>query len=73
MSVKSILLEFLVGFYAYGLDRYKDAEIVLTFVALPKSKALFRSAFKNHGRISARKAKTHYAGYDKFNNYLKSL
>ena len=54
-------------------DRYKDAEIVLTFVALPKSKALFRSAFKNHGRISARKAKTHYAGYDKYNNYLKSL
>ena len=41
-------------------DRYKDAEIVLTFVALPKSKALFRSAFKNNGRISARKAKTYY-------------
>ena len=54
-------------------DRYKDAEVVLTFVALPKSKALFRSAFKNNGRISARKARTHYAGYDKYNNYLKSL
>ena len=54
-------------------DRYKDAEIVLTFVALPSSKALFRSAFKNNGRISARKAKTHYAGYEKYDNYLKSL
>ena len=54
-------------------DRYKDADMVLTFIALPKSKALFRSAFINHGRISAQKAKTHYPGYEKYNNYLKSL
>ena len=40
-------------------DRYKDAEIVLTFVALPKSKALLRSAFINHGRISHAKAKNY--------------
>ncbi len=54
-------------------DRYKDAEIVLTFVALPKSKALFRSSFLNHGRISFNQAKKFYPGYSKYNNYLKSL
>ncbi|MDG2159264.1 MAG: GIY-YIG nuclease family protein [Gammaproteobacteria bacterium] len=54
-------------------DRYKDAEIILTFVALPKSKALFRSAFINNGRISANEAKNHYAAYDRYSNYLKSL
>ena len=53
-------------------DRYKDAEIVLTFVALPKSKALLRSAFINHGRISHSKAKNYYAGYTKYENYLKT-
>jgi len=53
-------------------DRYKDAEIVLTFVALPKSKALLRSAFINHGRISHAKAKNYYAGYSKYENYLKT-
>jgi len=55
-----------------GSDRYKDAEIVLTFVALPKSKALFRSSFINHGRIPHASAKKHYAGYEKYNNYLKT-
>ena len=54
-------------------DRYKDAEIILTFVALPKSKALFRSSFINSGIISANIAKDHYVAYDKYNNYLKSL
>ncbi len=38
-------------------DKYKDTDIVLNFVALPKSKALFRGAFINHGRISFNKAK----------------
>ena len=56
-----------------GADRYKDAEIVLTFVALPKSKALFRSAFINHGLISHREAKKHYRGYKKYENYLKEI
>ena len=55
-----------------GSDRYKDAEMVLTFVALPKSKALFRSAFINHGIISHAKAKKHYAGYQKYQNYLNT-
>ena len=31
---------------------YKDADIVLTFVALPGTKALFRTAHINHGQIS---------------------
>ena len=55
-----------------GSDRYKDAEMVLTFVALPKSKALFRSAFINHGIISHAKAKKYYAGYLKYQNYLNT-
>ena len=55
-----------------GSDRYKDAEMVLTFVALPKSKALFRSAFINHGIISHAKAKKYYAGYSKYQNYLNT-
>jgi hypothetical protein len=55
-----------------GSDRYKDAEMVLTFVALPKSKALFRSAFINHGIISHAKAKKYYAGYAKYQNYLNT-
>ena len=55
-----------------GSDRYKDAEIVLTFVALPKSKALFRSSFINHGLIPHAKAKKYYSGYDKYDNYLKT-
>ena len=53
-------------------DRYSDAEMVLTFVALPKSKALFRSAFINHGIISYAKAKKHYAGYSRYQNYLET-
>ena len=54
-------------------DKYKDTDIVLNFVALPKSKALFRGAFINHGRISINQAKKYYPGYSAYQNYLKSI
>ena len=54
-------------------DKYKDTDIVLNFVALPKSKALFRGAFINHGRISFNQAKKYYPGYPAYQNYLKSI
>lgn len=54
-------------------DKYKDTDIVLNFVALPKSKALFRGAFINHGRISFNQAKKYYPGYPTYQNYLKSI
>ena len=54
-------------------DKYKDTDIVLNFVALPKSKALFRGAFINHGRISFNQAKKYYLGYPTYQNYLKSI
>lgn len=53
-------------------DRYKDAEIVLTFVALPKSKALFRSAFINNGIISYAKARKLFPGFEAYRNYLNT-
>ena len=53
--------------------RYDKANIVLTFVALPNSKALFRSAFKNFGRISSTEAKRIYPAYARYDSYLKSL
>ena len=37
-------------------DRYKDAEIVLTFNCVTKFKSTIHSAFKNNGRISAKKS-----------------
>ena len=54
-------------------DKYKDTDIVLNFVALPKSKALFRGSFINHGRISFNQAKKYYPGYPAYQNYLKSI
>ena len=53
-------------------DRYKDAEFVLTFVALPKSKALFRSAFINNGIISYAKARKLFPGFEAYRNYLNT-
>ena len=55
-----------------GSDRYKGAEIILTCVALPRSKALLRAAFRNHGIISFTQARKHYTGYDRYNHYLRS-
>ena len=52
-------------------DRYKGANIVLTCVALPKSKALFRCAFINHGRMPALDAPNYYSGYQRYDHYLK--
>ena len=52
-------------------DRYKGANIVLTCVALPKSKALFRCAFINHGRMPASDAPNYYSGYQRYDHYLK--
>ena len=53
-------------------DRYKGAEIILTFVALPRSKALLRATFRNHGIISFKDARKHYSGYERYNHYLRS-
>ena len=48
---------------------YKDADIVLTFVALPGTKALFRTAHINHGQISFNQYKKYYKGYKSFLNF----
>lgn len=50
---------------------YKDADIVLTFVALPGTKALFRTAHINHGQISFNQYKKYYKGYKSFLNFKK--
>lgn len=50
---------------------YKDADIVLTFVALPGTKALFRTAHINHGQISFNQYKKYYKGYQSFLNFKK--
>jgi len=50
---------------------YKDADIILTFVALPGTKALFRTAHINHGQISFNQYKKYYKGYKPFLNYRK--
>ena len=54
------------------IDRYKGAEIILTCVALPRSKALLRATFRNHGIISFKDARKHYSGYERYNHYLRS-
>lgn len=51
---------------------YKDADIVLTFVALPGTKALFRTAHVNHGQISFNQYKKYYKGYKSFSNFKKT-
>ena len=51
---------------------YKDADIILTFVALPGTKALFRTAHLNHGQISFNQYKKYYKGYKPFFNYRKN-
>ena len=51
---------------------YKDADIILTFVALPGTKALFRTAHINHGQISFNQYKKYYKGYKPFLNYRKN-
>ena len=48
---------------------YKDADIVLTFVALPGTKALFRTAHINHGQISFNQYKKYYKGFKSFLNF----
>ena len=48
---------------------YKHADIVLTFVALPGTKALFRTAHINHGQISFNQYKKYYKGYKSFLNF----
>ena len=48
---------------------YKDADIILTFVALPGTKALFRTAHINHGQISFNQYKKYYKGYKSFLNF----
>ena len=53
-------------------DRYKGAEIILTCVALPRSKALLRATFRNHGIISFKDARKYYSGYERYNHYLRS-
>jgi len=54
-----------------GSDRYKEAEKIITCVALPKSKALMRAVFTNHGIISAKEAKSHFSGYQRYEKYIK--
>ena len=51
---------------------YKDADIILTFVALSGTKALFRTAHINHGQISFNQYKKYYKGYKPFLNYRKN-
>ena len=51
---------------------YKDADIILTFVALPGTKALFRTAHINHGQIPFNQYKKYYKGYKTFLNYRKN-
>ena len=51
---------------------YKDADIILTFVALPGTKALFRTAHINHGQISFDQYKKYYKGYKSFLNFRKT-
>ena len=51
---------------------YKDADIILTFVALPGTKALFRTAHINHGQISFDQYKKYYKGYESFLNFRKT-
>ena len=51
---------------------YKDADIILTFVALPGTKALFRTAHINHGQIPFNQYKKYYKGYKPFLNYRKN-
>ena len=48
-----------------GSDRYKLAEKIITFAALPKSKALLRALFTNHGIIVNKEAKNHFFGNDR--------
>tara|TARA_B100000902_G_scaffold245256_1_gene232212 strand:+ start:338 stop:1237 length:900 start_codon:yes stop_codon:yes gene_type:complete len=50
---------------------YKDADIILTFVALSGTKALFRTAHINHGQISFNQYKKYYKGYKPYLNYRK--
>ena len=50
---------------------YKDADIILTFVALPGTKALFRTAHINRGQISFNQYKKYYKGYKPYLNYRK--
>ena len=54
-----------------GTDRYKEAEKIITCVALPKSKALIRAIFNNHGIIDAKEAKKHFSGYERYEKYIK--
>ncbi|MFL2692388.1 MAG: GIY-YIG nuclease family protein [Gammaproteobacteria bacterium] len=54
-----------------GTDRYKEAEKIITCVALPKSKALIRAVFNNYGIIDAREAKKHFSGYERYEKYIK--
>ena len=53
-----------------GDDRYKDAEMIITCVALPKSKALVRAIFVNHGIIGAEEAREHFSGYARYEKYI---
>jgi hypothetical protein len=48
-----------------GVDRYKEAEKIITCAALPKSKALLRTLFINHGMIGIKEAKNHFFGNDR--------
>ena len=48
-----------------GSDRYKEAEKIITCVALPKSKALLRAVFTNHGIIGNKEAKNHFFANDR--------
>ena len=48
---------------------YKDADIILTFVALPGTKALFRTAHINHGQISFNQYKKYYKWYKPFDSF----
>ncbi len=50
---------------------YDRADVVLTFVALPGTKALFRNAHINHGEISFNQYKRHYKGYQSLLNFRK--
>lgn len=48
-----------------GSDRYKEAEKIIACAALPKSKALLRALFTNHGIIGIKEAKNHFFGNDR--------
>lgn len=53
VNIKSILIEFLVGFYAYGLDRYRDAELYKELNFNTTKTELYEYINDNSGNIAS--------------------